>query len=466
MEAPSSTDGRSSTRAGISARVTDAVRRRFIDVRPEERRGLGWSFLAFFCLLSAYYILRPLREARAQGLGVQYLPWLYGATFACMLLLHPLWSALVSRLPRRRLIPVAFRFFATNLVVFFLVLRGRGPAGAQDAGWFTQAAFFVWASVFSLMAVAIFWSFMTDLWNTDQAKRLFGIVSLGGSLGAICGPLLTAVLVRYLPPTVLLLVAVLLLEASTQCLRAVARAATTASAGLAPSPAVDASATREDDPVGGGVLSGLAPPLRSRYLAAAAGFLALGVVSATFNIYLQAHLVSATGQRDQAVLTGLFARLDLAANLLTAVAQGLVAAPLLSRFGTLPILLSLPLLSVVAFGAAAVVPSLAIVIPAMILRRSIAYGLLVPAYGVLFTLVSREDRYKIRTFIDTVIYRGGDLLGGLAFALLLQLGLGLRGIAVVAATLAVPWLVVAVSLGRMQRRRSQESAEEFRTVLR
>jgi AAA family ATP:ADP antiporter len=366
-----------------------------------------------------------------------------------MLALHPLWSALVSRLPRRRVVRAAYRFFGANLVAIFFLLGGT-------PGWLPQALFYVWASVFSLMAVAIFWSFMTDVWSTEQGKRLFGVVSLGGGLGAICGPLLTAALVRVMPPHALLLVAVGILELGTFCLGRVARAAEAAPVDER-RPAGDQQ-QQPDEPLGGGVLSGLAPLIHSRYLAAAAGFMALGVISATFNIYLQAHLIAALGIRDQAALTGLYARLDLGANLLTALAQGLLAAPLLSRWGPTPVLVALPVLSVLGFGAAAVAPTLVIVGLMQVLRRATAYGLLVPTYGVLFTLVSREERYKVRTFIDTVIYRGGDLAGGWAFATLLQLGLGLRGMAAVAGALALPWLAVALGLDRMQRRLTGERA--------
>jgi ATP:ADP antiporter, AAA family len=409
----------------------------FADVRPAEFRALAWSFLYFFFLLTAWYILRPMREARGQGLGVANLPWLYLGTFVCMLAAHPLWSALVSRIPRRRLLPFVYHFFAANLVGFYFAFRGTGH-------WMAQAAFYIWASVFSLMGVAVFWSFMSDVWRPDQARRLFGMVALGGGLGAIFGPLLTATLVGVLSPQQLLLLAAGLLELVVLCLLQVSRA----SAAWPAAPTTPAG----DTPVGGGVLSGLAPLLRSPYLAAAAGFSAIAVLSATFNIYLQAHLVAEAGIRDQVALTRLFARLDLSASVLTAIAQGLLAAPLLARFGTLPPLVLMPLLSVVGFGITALGPMLLLVSGMQVLRRAVAYGLVVPAYGMLFTLVSREEKYKVRTFIDTVLYRSCDLLAGWAFTAVLGLGLGLRGAAAIAALLAVPWLIIAVALGRMQRR--------------
>jgi ATP:ADP antiporter, AAA family len=431
----------------------------FADVRPAEFRALAWSFLYFFFLLTAWYILRPMREARGQGLGVANLPWLYLGTFVAMLAAHPLWSALVSRIPRRRLMPFVYHFFAANLVGFYLAFRG-------SAHWIPQAAFYVWASVFGLMGVAVFWSFMSDVWRPEQARRLFGMVALGGGLGAIFGPLLTATLVNVLSPPQLLLLAAGLLEVVVLCLGQVSRASAAWPAAEA-TPATPATTTpatpattADDTAVGGGVLSGLASLVRSPYLAAAAGFSVIAVLSATFNIYLQAHLVSQAGIGDQVALTRLFARLDLAANVLTAITQGLLAAPLLARFGALPPLVLMPLLSVVGFGITAFGPMLLVVSGMLVLRRATAYGLVVPAFGLLFTLVSREDKYKVRTFIDTVLYRASDLLAGWAFAAVLGLGLGLRGAAAIGALLAVPWLIIAVALGRMQRRLLAERRED------
>jgi ATP:ADP antiporter, AAA family len=421
-------------------------------VRPEEARGVVWSFLYFFFLLSSYYLLRPLREARGIGVGVQYLPLLYGTTFVLMLVVAPAWAALVSRISRRRLLPMAYRFFALNMLGFYLL------SWAYPGHWLVSAGFYVWLSIFNLTAVAVFWSFMADVWRSDQGKRLFGLITVGGSAGAVLGPALTAGLVGVLGPEPLLLMAAVLLEAATWCLLRVAawHRHLPPAAGPAPEVAGD-SAAGADAPVGGGVMSGLRPIVRSPFLAGAAGFIFLATLSGTFNYYLQARLAAATGG-DQVALTQLFARLDLATNLLTGAAQGLLAGRLLTRWGVTPGLALLPLLSGVGFSLATLRPALWPVATMSVLRRATSYGLAIPAYGVLFTAVSREEKYKARLFIDLVVYRAGDVAGGLLFTALIELGAGLAGAAGFGAAVAIPWLLLARYLGRKHRQIAGESA--------
>jgi AAA family ATP:ADP antiporter len=422
--------------------------RRLPAVRPEEARGVAWSFLYFFFLLSSYYLLRPLREARGIGVGVEKLPYLYTATLIVVSMVAPLWAALVSRVPRRRLLPLVYRFFALNMIAFYLLSR------SYPGQWVVSAAFYVWLSVFNLTAVAVFWSFMADVWRTDQGKRLFGLITVGGSIGAVMGPALTASLVAVLTPEHLLLLAALLLEAGTFCLSRVAAwqrrtlAEASAPAGTAAAPGADPN---PEAPVGGGVLSGLRPVVRSPYLAAAAAYMLASTLSGTFNYYLQSRLAAENGG-DQVALTQLFARIDLLANILTAALQGLVAGRLLTRWGVTPALVLLPLVSGIGFSGAALVPALFLVAALSVVRRATSYGLSTPAYGVLFTLVSREEKYKARPFIDLVVYRSGDFAGGWLFTGLLKLGAGLSGAAMVGALVAIPWLLLARFLGQQHRR--------------
>src|SRR5512147_2395097 len=181
--------------------------------RPEEIRALAWSFAYFFCLLAAYYVLRPLRDEMGVAGGVRNLQWLFTATFAVMLAAVPLFGAVVARLPRRRFIPVVYHFFVANIAIFWLLL-------ALDVGKVHVArVFFVWISVFNLFAVSVFWSFMADLFSSEQGKRLFGFIAAGGSAGALAGPALTVWLAGALGPVNLLIVAGLLLEVAVLCAR-------------------------------------------------------------------------------------------------------------------------------------------------------------------------------------------------------------------------------------------------------
>ena len=184
---------------------------RIVQVRRAEVAALVWSFAYFFCLLAAYYVIRPVRDEMAVQFGAERLQWLFTAVFATMVALIPLFGWLAARLPVKRLLPVVYGFFALNLVAFHLAL---------DAGVSLRTlapVFFVWVSVFNLFVVSVFWSFMADIYATDAARRLFGFISAGGSLGAIAGPGLTAWLAPAVGIPNLLLVSVLLLAASIGC---------------------------------------------------------------------------------------------------------------------------------------------------------------------------------------------------------------------------------------------------------
>src|SRR3989338_231697 len=192
---------------------------RVVSVRPGEVRALGWSFAYFFFLLAGYYVLRPLRDEMGIAGGVRNLPWLFTATFVVMLAVVPVFGAVVARLPRRRFIPLVYHFFVANIAIFWMLLA-LDVAKVQVA-----RVFFVWISVFNLFAVSVFWSFMADLYTSEQGKRLFGLIAAGGSAGALIGPALTVGLALPLGPVNLLIVAALLLEAAVLCARRLEAAA-------------------------------------------------------------------------------------------------------------------------------------------------------------------------------------------------------------------------------------------------
>ena len=170
--------------------MLDRILARVVDVKPDERRALLWSFAYFFLILSAYYVLRPLRDNAGITGGTRALPWLVTATFGVMLVAAPIYGWLVARLPRRKLIALVYHFFAGNILVFWLLLTlGIG-------GTIVPQIFFVWLTVFSIFAVPVFWSYLADLWRSDQGKRLYGFIAAGGSLGALAGPTLTRLLVE------------------------------------------------------------------------------------------------------------------------------------------------------------------------------------------------------------------------------------------------------------------------------
>lgn len=237
-------------RAGeVGARVLTKV----ANARPGETRAMLWAFGYFFCLLCSYYILRPLRDEMGISGGVDKLPWLFTVTFLVMLLAVPSFGWAVARFTRRRLIPITYRFFAMNLVLFFVLLR------AAEDDPVVARAFFVWVSVFNLFVVSVFWSFMADIFSTEQGRRLFGFIAAGGSVGAILGPSITAALVGPLGAVNLLLVSAALLEAAVLCVRRLLR-------GPAGEAAPAEGPDREGRAIGGGLLAGITEVARSPYL--------------------------------------------------------------------------------------------------------------------------------------------------------------------------------------------------------
>jgi AAA family ATP:ADP antiporter len=411
------------------------MKRRLVDVRPGEGRALALSFLSFFCLLTAYYILRPLREERAIAAGVARLPSLYGWTFGTMLALVTAWSALLARFPRKRVVPAAFQFFVANLLVFFALFR------EQVAPLLVAQVFFVWISAFNYFVVAAFWGLMADIWVEPQGKRLFGFVAAGGSAGAIVGPLATEHLVRPLGAANLVLLSVVLLELCALGVRRLARIERTD----APEPVV-----------GGNALSGIKVVFASPYLLLIAGYTLMAALAGTFGYNVQAYLVQAA-HMDQATRIAFFARLDGIVSLGSLVAQALVVGQLLTRFGAPAVLALLPPLSSAGFALLAGRPVLNVAAGVHAVRRILAYGMWGPANGVLFTVVDRDQKYKSKAFIDTVISRGGDVLTSSLVAMIMGAGWGVRGAALVAIPIGMLWLVLAVALGRMHQRMAAQN---------
>ncbi len=421
-----------------------------VDVRPGEIRALLWAFAYFFCLLAAYYVLRPVRDEMGLAGGIKNLPWLFTATFVVMLAVLPLFGALVARLPRRRFIPLVYRFFGVNIVLFWLMLA-FGIAMAE-----TAKVFFVWISVFNLFAVSVFWSFMADLYASEQGKRLYGFIAAGGSLGALLGPLLAVALAEPIGRANLLLIAALLLEAATLCamrLEAAAPALKDAggSAGIP-------SAKPPDAGLGGGWIAGIAMIARSPYLAGIALWVALLSLAGTFLYFQQAGIVAALSD-DPNRRTAIFARIDLAVSLLTLLVQFLATGKLIKRFGAGPAAAFLPFVFCAGFLALAVTPMLWVVIAFQATQRAANFAISNPARELLFTVLEREEKYKAKYVIDNVVFRGGDAASGWLFNALRGLGLDPGAISAATVPVALGWLLLALGLGRAHERRASRKSE-------
>ena len=419
-----------------------ALLARVVDVRPEELRALGWSLLYVFAVLSAYYVLRPIRDEMGVHAGVEKLPWLFTGTLVAMIAVNPLFSVLVKRLARVRFIAAAYRFFSVNLLIF----AGLFAIATPEQNVWLGRAFFIWVSVFNLFVVSVFWALMVDVFDSEQGKRLFGFLAAGATLGAIAGSTITSSLVRQVGATTLFFASIVLLEVAVLAVRRLSRL----SEKLKERPAEERSP--EEQPIGGSVLAGISHTLRSPYLLNVCLFITLFTVTSTF-LYFQQAAIARDYFPDRGARTAFFANVDLAVNVLTLGVQLFFTARILRRFGVALTLSILPLFSVLGFAALAIAPTIAVIVAVQVLRRAANFALARPTRELLYTVIPREDKYKAKTFIDTVVYRAGDQIGSWSYvALSAAGGLGIAGVALVAMPLSALWAANALWLGFRQMR--------------
>lgn len=421
--------------------------RRAVDVREHESAALVASCAYFFFVLSAYYVIRPVRDEMGVAGGVEHLAWLFTGTLVGMLLLHPVFTALVARFPRRRFVPLIYRFFILNLVAFFVTFRA---ADADQAVWVGRV-FFIWTSVFNLFVVSVFWSFMTDLYRPAQGQRLFGLIAVGGTLGAILGSTITSALVSVLGSVSLLLVSALLLEIAARAARALDRQEASLARDARPEEAA-AVAGERTAVIGGGAFDGIRRVARSPYLLGIAALMLLFTIASTFLYFQQAAVVARVFENNPHARTRLFANIDLAVNALTLVTQVFLTGRMLRWFGVAVSLAFLPLMSLVGFGVLASAPILAVIVVFQVLRRAGNFAIQRPAREMLYTVLPRTDKYKAKNFNDTFVYRVGDQLGAWSYTAIAWVGLGLSGLALTMVPLSAVWLLLALWLGARYRR--------------
>jgi AAA family ATP:ADP antiporter len=403
-----------------------------VGARPAELKALLYSFAYFFCLLCGYYVLRPVRDEMGIQGGVDNLQWLFTATFAAMLCAVPLFGWVSSRYARAQLLPVVYGFFMLNILAFFVLYRE-----AIVPPEYLARAFFVWVSVFNLFVVSVFWSYMVDVFDGEQAKRLFGFIAAGGSAGAITGPALTTALVGVLGPINLLPVSALFLAAALYCVFRLRYWATDQH--------TDAAA------LGGGIFDGVRRVARSPYLLGICIYILLFTTTSTFLYFLQAEIISEAFS-DSGERTRVFAMMDLATNGLTIALQLFVTGRMATRWG-LPFLLALvPAMVLVGFVLLSIAPALLVIASVQIVRRAGNYAIARPGREMCFSVLSREDKYKSKNFIDTVVYRGGDAVSGWFYAGMSAIGMMASGIAITGALVAAIWLATGWKLGLARER--------------
>ena len=418
--------------------------RKLVEVRPQEIRALLWSFAYFFAVLCAYYILRPLRDEMGIIGVTRHLHWLFTATFVAILCAIPLYGWVVARYSREKFIPIVYRFFIINILIFWLLLT------LDIERVYVARAFFVWISVFVLFVVSVFWQLMADLFRAEQGKRLFAFIAAGGSAGALLGPSLTLGLVKPLGAVNLLIIAAVLLEVGVFCMRRVAAASTSRNGN-------PQDIQRDSQqPLGGSSLSGIIEIFKSPYIAGIALWVFFLSLSGTFLYFQQQNIVAAASENSESRIQ-IFAGIELAVSILTIIIQLAGTGRLITRFGVGTAAAILPLVAIIGFAVMAVSPILAVVIIFQAIQRTANFAISNPAREIFFTVVDREAKYKAKSVVDTVVFRGGDAVNGWLFKAMQGSGLEISGIAMVTVPIAGLWIILSIWLGRSQERQADPS---------
>ncbi|HWU86196.1 MAG TPA: MFS transporter [Kofleriaceae bacterium] len=408
-----------------------------------------WGAGTFAAILASNSAFRPVRDALVLDGNPDQIPALFTATFLAVSLVSPAWSALLARGGRRRYVPRAFHAFALCSVGF------AGLVHAEVAPVAVGRVFYIWSSVFNVFVVSVFWSLLADLLGPGAARRLYGPIAAGGTAGGMLGPFLTKMLVDTIRVPGVLVMSAVLLELGAACLVALRRA------GEALERETGAPA-RDDalpEPAPSSAASGLAQIARSPYLRALAGYVLCTATAATFMYLEQAPLAKALVPSREA-RTELFATIDLWTNMGTFVVQTFLAGPLLAWLGPGLVMFALPLAQCLGITALVSAPSLDLLVCAQVATRAVTHGFTRPARELLFTVVDRDDKYRAKNAIDTVVYRFGDFAASWLHLGLLALASG--GAALVAATIpfVAVWLALAAALGIGFRRRLPPSTQE------
>lgn len=402
---------------------------------PIGRARLVLSCAAFTLLLAAYYVLRPLRDSLVAGQGAATIKYLSSTVFLVMLVIAPLFGWLVPQLPRSRLVPGLYALFVANLVGFAFAFAG--PPSALAA-----RVFYVWVTVFNLFAVSVFWSRMADVWTIAGARRSFGVIAAGGSLGGLVGPLLAGALATSLGPGALVGVAAVLLAVAAVLVALVPATAPAVVADPVSPPTRGASAA----------LAGFGLILRTPFLAGIALVVALGSLAGMF-VYIEMARLAALAYPDAGARTAFFSGRDLIVNGISALLQLLIVGRVTAWLGVQGALAGAGAIVMLAFAGLGLDPTLAMLTVASVVLRCTEFGLAKPARDMLYTVVGPDARYQAKNVIDTTIYRGSDMTAGWLHALLGRLGMTLPGYAWVGAALAAVITVAGVGLGRGYRRR-------------
>jgi AAA family ATP:ADP antiporter len=404
-------------------------------VESNEIKAVALSFSFVFMLMASYYILRPIRDAMSSNWSDAELSTLFTATFVFSFVAVALYGAACSRIKIGRLVPGIYGLFALSYFGFYFALQ------LTQAASLVGKAFFVWISIFSLFHVSVFWSFMADIFNKEQALRLFGFIASGSSIGALIGPAIAFGLVGTVGKDTLLLIAAVLLFAPMIIIVWLER--------LKHTDLHNEELNAEQDyqqTLGSNPLSGFMLFVQNPYLLGIGLFILLYTAISTFVYFELKNLMTVL---DEGIRTQVWAGIDLTVNILTIGTAMFFTGRLATRFGLAVTLAFIPVIIVAGLLVVSMAPMLWVVVALQIVRRAGDYGITRPGREMLFTAVDRESRFKAKSVIDIVVYRGGDMITAWAFTGLTQvMGLGLGAVAFIGAIIAGVWVFVSRSLGR------------------
>ncbi len=405
------------------------------DIKPHEIRITLASFLLVFILMAGYYILRPVRDAMASDWSDVEVSFLWTLTFFFSVITVSLYSSLISRVRYKQLVPFVYAFFSFSFMLFYLGTQLSADTVLLDK------SFYVWISVFSLFHISVFWSLMSDIFSRPQATRLFGFIGAGASVGAIVGPSIPTFLATNIGTNNLLLIASALLVLTIPL-----------SIWLQKLKLSDLeidnnnSSSNSTDVIGGNLFSGINDFLKSPYLIMIAVFILLYTSISSF-VYFE--LKNLLVDYDRETRTQIWSSMDLVVNTLTVLIAVFATGRIAKRFGLSFTLATVPMLIAAGLLLLAFAPIVGVVIAVQVIRRAGNYAVTRPAREMLFTVVSRQVRFKTKPVIDIIIYRGGDMLNAWAFTALTQgLGLSLAAVAGVGAFIAMLWAATGMYLGR------------------
>jgi AAA family ATP:ADP antiporter len=417
---------------------------KFTNIHRDEVPVVIASGFFFFCLLTALMVLRPAREALGMESGLDTVRWLFLGTAVFTLLVNPVFGYLVSHFKRFTFVATTYFFFAASLLVFYLFLT----LAPESMGQISGRIFYVWYSVFNLFNTMVFWATMADTYKLEQSKRLYGTIAVGGTLGAIFGPWLTSVLAIPIGTANLLLVSVCFLFLGVFCAWLVFHFST--AAGFT-SLSADNSDNELDknEIIGGSAWQGLLSALSSPYLLGISGYVLIIAIVGTFLYFTRLAMVAAVGD-DTDLRTTMFAQIDLITQMTTLVLQLIVTGHIMRRLGVSIALAILPIVVIFGMIGLTVVGTLATLVIFEAIYRAIQRAVMRPARETLYTVVSKEEKYKAKAFIDTFVFRGGDVVGAWTEGLITRLGMGLFALAAITIPMAIVWAALGVWLGLQQ----------------